>query len=333
MRTPARRLPPLDLLQTFDAAARHLSFTRAGEERFITQSAVSRQMRALEDELGVQLFRRGHRSLELTPQGRLLAQACAEAIGRLRTTVDRLRTPPSRRVLTLTTTPGLASLWLIPRLSRFTRAHPGVDVRIDASFEQRDLDRDGIDVAIRFGRANHNEGTKLFDQEVLPVCSPSLLAAGPPLKDTGDLARHTLLRLDDTERVDGPMLEWQPWLAAMGVPDLEPGAMLMFSNYDEVIAAAVHGQGVALGRRPLVDALLAEGRLVAPIGGSMASPRTYFVVVNLNSANLDVARELADWLVDEARAAKRDLRATPARGTLTASPPAHAEPAPTRTDP
>lgn len=302
MRNPTQRLPSLDLLLTFDAAARHLSFTRAGEERFITQSAVSRQIRTLEDELGVALFARGHRSLELTAQGQMLAESCAEAIGRLRETIGKLRAPQSRRVLTVTTTPGLASLWLIPRLAGFTRNHPGVDVRIDASFERRDLERDGIDVAVRYGRADAPEGRKMFAEEALPVCSPALLAEGaPPLRHAADLANHTLLRIDEPIRAGAPLQEWQPWLTAMGVPELEPGAVLTFSNYDEVIAAAVHAQGVALGRRPLVDALLADGSLIAPIEGTIASARAYFVVVNPATREQPGTRALADWLIEQAR--------------------------------
>lgn len=297
------RLPPLDLLLTFEAAARLLSFTRAAEERFVTQSAVSRQIRALEDELKVTLFRRGHRALELTAEGQLLAASCRQALGQLRETVARLRAPSARRVLTITTTPGLASLWLIPRLAHFTRRHSGIDVRIDVTFERRDLVRDDIDVAVRYGTADSGEGTKLFDEEVLPVCSPALLAPGsPPLRRPADLAQHTLLRMDqDTAAAIGMPLEWRSWLAAMGVPDLEPRAMLTFSNYDEEIGAAVHGQGVALGRRPLVDRLLADGRLVAPFEGALSSPRAYFVVVNPLSAGRPEAQALAKWLLEEAR--------------------------------
>lgn len=299
----ARRLPPLDLLLTFESAARHLSFTRAAEERFVTQSAVSRQIRALEEDLGVALFRRAHRSLALTDEGQALAAVCTETLGRLRETVERLRAPRTRRVLTLSTTPGLASLWLIPRLSRFVQRQPGVDVRLDVSFERRDLVQDAIDVAVRFGRVDAPEGEKLFDEEVLPVCSPTLLGPyAPPLAEPADLARHTLLGIHDPGR--GPLQDWEPWLAAMGLADLEPRSVLSFSNYDEVIAAAVLGQGVALGRRPLVDAMLEDGRLVAPFAGAVASPRAYFVVVNPASAGRPETQALVRWLLDEAREAR-----------------------------
>ena len=302
MQNPLHRLPPLDLLLTFDAAARHLSFTRAADERFVTQSAVSRQIRALEENLGVTLFRRKHRALALTDEGRLLQEGCGDAFARLRDTVERLRASQARQVLTVTTTPGLAALWLIPRLAGFTRSHPGVDVRIDASLEQRDFVRDGIDVAIRYAPAATTQGVKLFDEEVLPVCSPALLeGGGPALRRPADLAQHTLLRLDETAAA-GPLQEWQPWLTANGVPDLQPRAVLSFSNYDSVISAAIHAQGVALGRRPLVDAMLNDRRLVAPIEGTLSSARAYFVVVAPTSAGREPVAALVHWLETEGRA-------------------------------
>lgn len=306
MRNPTTRLPPPDLLLTFEAAARLLSFTRAAQERFVTQSAVSRQIRALEDDLGVALFRRRHRALALTEEGRVLQASCRDAFERLRETVERLRAPGARQVLTLTTTPGLAALWLIPRLAGFTRGNPGIDVRIDASFERREFDRDGIDIAIRYGRAGTSAGLKLFDEEVLPVCAPALIAPGEaPLREPRDLARHALLRLD--ESAAGPLLEWPPWFAAMGLPDLEPRSVLTFSNYDSVISAAIHGQGVALGRRPLVDAMLADGRLVAPLQTGLASPRAYFIETGAASEGRAPVQALVRWLREEA------CRSDPAR--------------------
>jgi DNA-binding transcriptional LysR family regulator len=302
MRKDPRHLPPLDLLLTFESAARHLSFTRAAAERFVTQSAVSRQVKALEDDLGVALFRRLHRALALTDEGRALASACRDALGQLRDAVARARAPDAREVLTLTTTPGLASLWLIPRLGSFTRAHPGVDVRIDATFAVRELDAEGIDVAIRYLPSGSTVGAKLFDEEVMPVCSPSLLRRGaPPLRTPRDLRRHTLLRIDNPGGAEA-MQEWAPWLASMGVPELRPASFVTLSHYDAVIAAAVLGQGVALGRRPLVDALMRDGRLVAPLRGTLASPRAYFVTLSARGRRNPSALSLERWLLAQARA-------------------------------
>ncbi len=303
MQNPGRRLPPLDLLLSFEAAARHLSFTRAAQERFVTQSAISRQIRALEDELGIALFRRAHRRILLTPAGEELAAACASLLGGLRDTLERLRAPRGRRVLVVTTMPGLASLWLIPRLSRFMRLQPDVDVRIDVTAERRDLAADGIDVAIRYGSCEGSEGHRLFSEEVVPVCSPALLASDDgPLREPADLARHTLLRLE--AEYSAPLQDWQPWLTAMGLAELRSRAVLSFSSYHEVVAAAVHGQGVALGRRPLIDALLEDGSLVTPFTGSVASARAYFVVTSPDAAGRPEVGALIDWLLAEARSAR-----------------------------
>jgi len=295
---PLDRLPPLDLLATFEAAARHLSFTKAAAERFVTQSAISRQMRTLEDELGTALFRRQHRALTLTPQGARLFAVCTAVLAQLRAAVRELRAPSQREVLALTTTPGLASFWLIPRLPGFTRAHPGIDVRLDATFEMRELAREGFDLAIRYARPEKVAGQALFGEKVLPVCSPKLLRQ-LPLAAPQDLAAHTLLQLEPSAS-GSAAIEWEPWLQAMGLADLEPAARLSMSGYNEVVAAAVAGQGVALGRRPLVDELLREGRLVAPLARTIATPRSYILVVDPAARARPAVRALEAWLLQQA---------------------------------
>jgi LysR family transcriptional regulator, glycine cleavage system transcriptional activator len=324
---PLDRLPPLDLLAAFEAAARHLSFTNAAAERFLTQSAISRQMRALEDELGTALFRRQHRALALTPQGARLFAVCTAVLAQLRGTVRELRAPSQREVLALTTTPGLASFWLIPRLPGFTRAHPGIDVRLDATFEMRNLAQEGFDLAIRYARAGKVAGQALFGEKVLPVCSPKLLRH-LPLAKPQDLAAHTLLQMEPTTSGAGMPVEWEPWLQAMGLAGLEPAARLSMSGYNEVVAAAVAGQGVALGRRPLVDELLREGRLVAPLAKTMATPRSYILVVDPAARSRPAVRALEAWLLEQAaqeRAASQASRATTLR-----PPPRKAVKRPTR---
>lgn len=310
---PLDRLPPLDLLAAFEAAARHLSFTKAAEERFVTQSAISRQMRALEDELGAALFRRQHRALALTAEGARLFAVCTAVLSQLRGVVREVRAPSQREVLALTTTPGLASFWLIPRLPGFTRAHPGIDVRLDATFEMRELSREGFDLAIRYARAEKVAGQALFGETVLPVCSPQLLRH-LPLAAPQDLAAHTLLQMEPSVSVSGGgmLVEWEPWLQAMGLADLEPAARLSMSGYNEVVVAAVAGQGVALGRRPLVDGLLREGRLVAPLAAkTMATPRSYILVVDPAARARPAVRALEAWLLAQAveeRAASKASR-------------------------
>jgi DNA-binding transcriptional LysR family regulator len=312
--TPPDRLPPLDLLASFEACARHLSFTKAAAERFITQSAMSRQMRALEDDLGAALFRRRHRALALTEAGARLFAVCTAVLAQLRATMRELRAPSQREVLSLTTTPGLASFWLIPRLPAFTRAHPGIDVRLDASFDLRQLAAEGFDLAIRYARPEKVAGQRLFGESVLPVCSPALLER-LPLRRPEDLARHTLLQLAPS--VTGGMpVEWEPWLQAIGLPTLEPATRLSMSGYNEVVAAALAGQGVALGRRPLIDALLREGKLVAPLPRTLVTPRSYLLVVDTAARARPAVRALEVWLLEQAaldEAAAAALRVPPAR--------------------
>jgi DNA-binding transcriptional LysR family regulator len=291
------RLPPLDLLAAFEAAARHLSFTRAGAERYVTQSAMSRQIRALEDDLGVALFRRSHRALSLTDAGLRLQATCQAVLGQLRATVTELRAPSQREVLSLTTTPGFASLWLIPRLPAFTRAHPGIDVRLDASFEPRQLRAEGFDLAIRYAPAG-GPGRPLFAESMQPVCSPKLLRSGPPLKTPADLRHHTLLLI--TGYAPGMPTEWEPWLLAVGLSDLRPAATLTFTAYHEAIAAALAGQGVAIGRRPIVDALLRSRKLVAPFKDIASSAKTYALLIDPQARARPAVRALEQWLIDEA---------------------------------
>jgi DNA-binding transcriptional LysR family regulator len=296
------RLPPLDLLATFDSASRHLSFTKAAAERFVTQSAVSRQIRALEDDLGVPLFTRRHRSLALTDDGARLHEAVTRALSEVRAVVSRIRSPKRRDVISLTTTPGLASLWLIPRLAGFLRDNPGSDVRIDASLERRDLRGEGFDVALRYARAGSVDGVQLFREVTAPVCSPALARdRARPLRTPADLRHHTLLQVAVPAGSAVP-LEWAPWLQAVGLGDLEPAATLTFNNYDDAIAAAIEGQGVALGRRPLVDRLLRTRQLVEPFRRDpVASERAYFLVVSTEARNRPAVQNLAEWLVERAR--------------------------------
>ena len=296
------RLPSLDRLAVFDAAARHLSFTRAAAELFITQSAVSRQIAALESELGAPLFRRRHRALDLSDDGRRLAAAVATALAGLQQTVAAIRGPLAknrRDVVTLTTTPGLASLWLIPRLAGFTTAHPGVDVRIDATHDLRSLAGEGFDLAIRYGTSGKIAGSPLFREQVQPVCAPSLLERGPQLKEPADLRAHTLLQTGGINGVGIPA-EWQSWLTAVGAGDVEPASLLTFSSYDTAVSAALAGQGVVLGRRPLVDRLLRKRELIAPFQGEWASARGYGLLTSAASARRPSVQELAAWLLAQA---------------------------------
>ena len=303
MQKPTDRLPPLELLPTFEAAARHLSFTKAAAECFVTQSAVSRQVKALEENLGVALFRRRHRAIELTEEGRRLRDTVRAALDGLRTTVANIRTTERREVLALTTTPGFASLWLIPRLASFVRDHPGIDVRIDATLNRRDLEGDGFDMAVRYAAASATDGTRLFAETVRPVCAPALARdRAHPLKTPADLRHHTLLQVEIPRGIE-IQSEWEPWAQAVGLGSLDAAHSLTFSNYDTAIAAAVAGQGVALGRQPLIDALLKRRALVAPLKDQVASARAYFLIVEPRASRRAAVRAFADWLIEQARSA------------------------------
>jgi DNA-binding transcriptional LysR family regulator len=293
-------LPPLDRLEVFEAAARNLSFTRAAAELHLTQSAVSRAIASLEERLGFAVFERRHRALLLTERGQALYAAALAALEQLHGAVAKLRAPDAARTITVTTTLSFASLWLIPRLAGFTRARPGVDVRIAANNELLELDRAGIDVAIRYSAADRAPGApKLFGEEVFPVCSPALARdAVRPLASVADLRGHVLLHLEDVRST--PWLVWGEWLEAAGAQDLRPAGALYFSHYDQLVQAAVNGQGVALGRTPLLRDLMRDGKLVAPFKRTIVSPRCYYVMRGrrtLGNADVDAFEH---WLRAEA---------------------------------
>jgi DNA-binding transcriptional LysR family regulator len=294
-------LPPLDLIQGFEAAARNLSFTKAAEELFITQSAVSRQMRTLEERLGVPLFTRRHRALALTEQGRTLQGAAIDLLERLQEVTDRLRADAGSRHLTVTTTGGFASLWLIPRLRGFLSHHPDVDVRISATYKPINLERDLVDVAVRFCKEEQlpQGAVRLFGQDLFPVCSPSLQSEGPlPLRTLDDLEHHALLHMEGA----GGFLDWGTWLAAHDFADLKPAASIRFDTYEQMIQAALSGQGVAMGIGRLVASLLDSGRLIAPFSKSIAGPHSYCVIRSATTGSKPHVQAFVDWLVAEARA-------------------------------
>src|SRR3954467_830918 len=232
------RLPALDLLVGFESAARHLSFTKAGEELFLTQSAVSRQIKELEDQLGVALFERRHRALLLTEAGQQFYAAAAQVLTTMRAATERLRAHSGRRrPLSVTTTHSFAALWLIPRLAGFTRMHPEVDVRITAETRVQDLERDGLDVALRHGPASlaGPQAVRVMGERVFPVCSPKLLRKRP-LEKPGDLKNHVLLQYDDPD-ARHPWLHWKTWLEGARSPDLRAGGPLSFSGSEQTLAA------------------------------------------------------------------------------------------------
>ena len=310
---PPPRLPSLDLLRGFETAARLLSFTKAGEELHLTQSAVSRQIKELEDQLGAALFERRHRALALTDAGQQFYPVAAQVLAIMRSATDRLRAAAGTKSLYVSTTAGFASLWLIPRLAGFARSHPGVDVRISADVRIQDLDRDGVDVAVRYcpPAIAGEDAVRLFAGErVFPVCSPRLMADPKrPLREPSDLSRHVLLHVDDPEG-RWPWLHWRVWLEVAGIPDLRSAGNLRFSGYEQVIPAAIAGHGVAMGRTPLVSEALASGELVAPFEGVAQTARAYFAKVARNAAARPEVADFVAWLKSEAA---QDARSVPAK--------------------
>ncbi len=299
-------LPRLDLLRSFEAAARTLSFTLAADELFLTQSAVSRQIQQIEQGLGVPLFVRRHRALALTEAGRVMQRAVIDCLERLRDATALVRSATALRQVSITTTPGFASIWLIPRLAKFTANHPQVDVRISATLDVLDLARSQIDVAVRFCPISDGVGEPLFEETVLPVCSPALLrVTHNPLKKPADLANHTLLTID-MPAAFAPTADWEPWAEVMGVPALRLKNTLRFSNYTDSIAAAVAGQGVAIGRFPLLNEYLKDGRLVAPFRGAAASQRGYYVELAPHAETNADAQDFVRWLRTEAALVTED---------------------------
>ncbi len=297
-------LPSLDFVQGFEAAARHLSFTKAADELALTQSAVSRQIKALEDSLGVALFERQHRALALTPTGEDLYRVAVDVLSRMQTAVSAIRADTGSSQLSITTTTGFAALWLIPRLKRFTSAHTAVDVRISATDVPVNLDRELVDIAIRYGSKSTMPQGKiaLFGEEILPVCSPVLLAnTSAPLRVPADLAHQTLLHFD-YPGLQKSWFDWGTWLTAQGIGDLKPASTLHFSQYDQMIHAAIAGQGIALGRLPLVQELLRTRALVAPFERTVAGTRGYFILASPHAAEKAQVKAFIAWLLAEASA-------------------------------
>ena len=304
MASPNRALPPLDLLRGFEAAARHLSFTRAAAELFLTQSAVSRQIQALEEFVGVPLFERRHKALALTEAGESYQRTVTGALDAVREATRKLRQARHNHVLTVTTTVSFAALWLVPRLARFRKEHPGVDVRITATHEVVDLEREGVDVAIRDCPLNRAPQGAIFlvGEHLAAMCSPQYAREARrnklPMRTPEDLRYHVLLNLHDAPR-RWPWLSWAAWFEAMGVEDPTPAGTLTFDQYDQVIHAALLGQGIALGRMSLTGGDIKAKRLVPLFGRQQRLARGYHAVFARGAADQGEALQFVDWLRSE----------------------------------
>lgn len=299
-----RRLPhlSLDLLRGFRAAARHLSFTRAADELFVTQSAISREVKTLEEQIGQPLFHRVHRALQLTRAGKELYQVADAALAQIDAAAQRLA--GSGRTLSVTTTNALASLWLAPRLPGFSRLHPRISVRLASSNERPDLERDQIDVALQFAPAGSEapKGEHLFKCETFPACTPALARSRTrPLRTPADLARH--VRLDfETLRAGRWFSEWDYWFGATGTPVVGASRTLRFSQLEQLVPATIAGDGVAMGAVPHFRRFLRDGRLCAAFGtAGFAHRGDFFIVVRRDVAGDEAVEAFSAWLRDEAR--------------------------------
>ncbi len=310
-----KNLPSLDFLRGFECAARHLSFTKAGQELNVTQSAVSRQVKALEERLRIELFHRHIRALTLTDEGRALYGAISGALSDIEHAIDALSECVAQRAVSLSTTASFAALWLIPRLSSFRVKHPDIDVRVSATNEIEDIRRKRLNFAVRYMAPDMlAPGMRvLFRERVVAVCSPSLASAhGMPIHTPADLERHVLLHMGDA-RGQAPWYSWSTLQKALGVPRMKQAGGLTFSQYDQLVQAAVDGHGIAIGRRPLVDGLIRQGRLVELFGDCSVPSGSYVLLNNDEMSGSADAAVLVDWLLGEAgrHGAPRIARAEP----------------------
>ena len=293
------RLPSLNGLRAFEAAARHLSFTSAAAELNVTQTAISHQIRRLEEELGIRLFVRQNRALALTPQARDYLPGVRAAFNDLRLATDRLKRKDNDRVLTVSTLASLAAKWLLPRLSAFQETHPGIDVRITTSTALVDFRNGDVDAAIRYGRGQW-QGLRadwLMADQLFPVCSPALLGGNRPLRSPEDLKHHVLLHSSNANSDD-----WRLWLTAAGLPtDLSMHPGLTFDLIFMTVQAAIDGIGVAMGRTSYVEADIAKGRLVVPFKITLPVDAGFYLVYPEAAAMSPKLAAFRQWLLASVR--------------------------------
>lgn len=293
----ARDLPPLNALRMFEAAARHLNFTKAAEELFVTQGAVSRQIRLLEDNLQQALFVRDGPRVELTPAGERYRDAVREALGIIRRGTAELKRLSAAPTLTVSVLPSFATLWLVPRIVEFQSLYPDLELRVASSYEAVDfIQSPDVDVAIRLGKGDWPGvyAEHLFDTELLPVCSPRLLDGRGPLRTAADILRFPLIFST------GPYDEWDRWFAAAGLEAPKPAPGTRYSDQQALQQAAIEGQGIALARSLLVESELRSGRLVRPIDIAAPSALSYWFVCPDGRQDIDDVRHFLEWLRHEA---------------------------------
>ena len=297
----AIRLPPLSALRAFESAARLKSFSRAADELAVTPAAISHQIAALEADLGVQLFRRLNRAVELTASARVLLPGLSDAFAGIHGALRRLRAHNDTGALTVTASPSFAGKWLVSRLHRFQEQCSEIDVRISASDNVVDLTVGDFDMGIRYGTGRYPGLVveKLMQNEVFPACSPELLKSGPPLRTPDDLRHHQLIHDQAVER-DPLVPTWSMWLRAAGVADMPVGPGLSFNGSHLALDAAIAGHGVVLAYSTLAAADLAAGRLVRLFSLSLPDLFAYYVVTAPGALDRTKVKAFRDWLRQEA---------------------------------
>ncbi|CAO97782.1 transcriptional regulator GcvA [Erwinia tasmaniensis] len=299
----SKRLPPLNALRVFDAAARHLSFTKAAEELYVTQAAVSHQIKSLEDFLGLKLFRRRNRSLLLTEEGQSYYLDIKEIFTAINDATRKLQARSAKGALTVSMLPSFAIQWLVPRLTSFNSAYPGIDVRIQAVDRDEEKLADDVDVAIFYGRGNWPglRVEKLYAEYLLPVCSPLLLAGAFPLIAPSELVHHTLLH-------DASRRDWQSYTRQLGLNTINVQHGPIFSHSAMVLQAAIHGQGVALANSVMAQSEIEAGRLVCPFNDVLASKNAFYLVCHDSQAELGKIAAFRQWVLAKAASEQEQFR-------------------------
>lgn len=300
-----KSLPPLNALKVFEAAARHLSFTKAADELHVTPGAVSQQIKALEDYVGGRLFRRTKRALLLTDAAQASLPILREAFDKLEEASRILTARGDSRRLTISVAPSLAAKWLVPRLDRFHERMPEIEVWISADMEVVDFAVDDVDLAIRYGAGRYPglETELLMEESILPVCSPRLLQGANPLRTPHDLAHHPLLHDGSPDQDDMANTNWAMWLKAASVCDVDAKRGAKFNQSSLVIEAAVAGKGVALAKQTIALADLEAGRLVAPFDLTTPSNFSYYLVHPASKSRNAAVKAFKQWLHEEAASA------------------------------
>jgi LysR family glycine cleavage system transcriptional activator len=299
----ARLLPGTRALRTLEAAARHLNFTRAADELGLTPAAVSHQIKEIEDQLGLVLFTRTSRTIRLTEAGTVLFEASTDALDLLGRAVSRAqKLTRGTALLKVTLDAQFASKWLMRRVDDFRKHHPNIELRFDIAYEVRDFELDDIDVGIRFGAGKYPglHAHRLFDNILIPVCSPSLLTSGPPLREPRDLFNHTLAHIEwSRQGVTWP--NWRMWMAAAGVNDFDDSRTVVFGNSTDAVQAALDGNAVALADFAMVANDLSQGRLVQPfeLGLRVAPEFAYFLVYPESAADDPRIVGFREWILEE----------------------------------